>query len=96
MMFLNIYFLFLIAEPGSDYKSKPEEFNYHLESSGLHGKVKCKLTVFIYEGAHVCNLFHLLVVNIMVVEEGNKLQYRSDVLILIAKYSKFASVINIV
>ena len=29
-----------------DYKSKREEFNYHLESSGLHGKVKCKLTVF--------------------------------------------------
>ena len=44
----------------------------------------------------MCNLFHFFVVNIMVVEEGNKLQYRSNVLIAIAKYSKFASVINIV
>ena len=38
------------------------------------GKVKCNTPNFVYKGAHIFNLFLLLVANNMVVEEGNTLQ----------------------
>ena len=88
---LNIDFFFLAAEPRTNCKTYQHWPICCLRSSVLCGNVKWKQPIFVYEDVHIHSLLHLLSLNNMGVQEGNKLPNWNDDVTVGTRVFKFGS-----